>query len=104
MKATPTTPLKEESAQLRSVHTSNSATLLDAFDICGGVQAVNVETGQTVTYLEFGDVVQEIFAVQLWPGVRHPDVIIDQPHLSADSFVLPNGALNLVPGPFCQRV
>lgn len=100
----PTTPRMEDTPPLRSVHTSNFATLLEEFDICGGVQVVNVETGQIVAYVEFGDAVQEIFAVQVLPGVRHPDVINDLPYLSADSFVLPDEALNLVPGPFCQRV
>jgi hypothetical protein len=34
--------------------------------------------------------------------VRHPDVINDQPRLIADSFVVPDEALALVPGPLCH--
>jgi hypothetical protein len=40
--------------------------------------------------------------VQVLPGVRHPDVINDQPRLIADSFVVPDEALALVPGPLCH--
>jgi len=36
---------------------------------------------------------------QVLPGVRHPDVINDQPLLIADSFVVPDETLDLVPGP-----
>ena len=37
--------------------------------------------------------------MQVLPGVRHPDVINDRPQLIADSFVVPDEALDLVPGP-----
>jgi uncharacterized protein (TIGR03032 family) len=66
---------------------------------CCGVWVVNILTGQTVAFVKFEDAVQEIFAVQVLPGVRHPDVINDQPRLIADSFVVPDEALNCVPEP-----
>jgi len=66
---------------------------------CCGVWVVNIQTAQTVAYVKFEDAVQEIFAVQVLPGVRHPDVINDQPRLIADSFVVPDETLDLVPGP-----
>jgi uncharacterized protein (TIGR03032 family) len=66
---------------------------------CCGVWVVNIHTGQTVAYVKFEDAVQEIFAVQVLPGVRHPEVINDQPRVIADSFVVPDEALDLVPGP-----
>jgi uncharacterized protein (TIGR03032 family) len=66
---------------------------------CCGVWVVNIYTGQTVAFVKFEDAVQEIFAVQVLPGVRHPDVINDQPRLIADSFVVPDEALDLVPVP-----
>jgi uncharacterized protein (TIGR03032 family) len=64
-----------------------------------GVWVVNVETGQTVAYVKFEDALQEIFAVQVLPGVQHPDVINDQPRVIADSFVVPDEAMALVPAP-----
>jgi uncharacterized protein (TIGR03032 family) len=64
-----------------------------------GVWVVNIYTGQTVAYVKFEDAVQEIFAVQVLPGMRRPDVINDQPRLIADSFVVPDEALELVPRP-----
>jgi uncharacterized protein (TIGR03032 family) len=66
---------------------------------CCGVWVVNIETGQTVAFVKFEDAVQEIFAVQVLPGVRFPDLINDQPKLLADSFVVPDEALKLVPQP-----
>jgi len=66
--------------------------------ICG-VWVVNIQTGQTVALVKFEEAVQEIFAVQVVPGVRPPDVINDRPRVIGDSFVVPGEALGLVPGP-----
>jgi uncharacterized protein (TIGR03032 family) len=66
---------------------------------CCGVWVVNIETGQTVAYVKFEDALQEIFAVQVLPGMRRPDLINDQPRAIADSFVVPDDALDFVPGP-----
>jgi uncharacterized protein (TIGR03032 family) len=66
-----------------------------------GVWVVNIYTGQTIAFVKFEDAVQEIFAVQVLPGVLHPDVINDQPRLIADSFVVPDEALDLVPETLC---
>ena len=60
---------------------------------CCGVWVVNIHTGQTVAFVKFEDAVQEIFALQVLPGVQHPDVINDRPRLIADSFVVPDEAL-----------
>src|SRR5262249_13371299 len=67
-----------------------------------GVWVVNVHTGQTIAFVKFEDAVQEIFAVQVLPGVQRPDVINDRPRLIADSFVVPDEALDLVPRPLCH--
>jgi uncharacterized protein (TIGR03032 family) len=64
---------------------------------CCGVWVVDTRTGQTVAYVKFEDAVQEIFAVQTLPGVRHPDVVNDQPRVIADSFVVPDEAMGFVP-------
>ncbi len=66
---------------------------------CCGVWVVNIHTGKTIAHVKFEDAVQEIFAVQVLPGVRQPDVINDQPRVIADSFVVPDEALDLVPAP-----
>ncbi len=68
---------------------------------CCGVWVVNIQTGQTIAFVKFEDAVQEIFAVQVLPGLRHPDVINDQHRLIADTFVVPDEALDSVPGPLC---
>jgi uncharacterized protein (TIGR03032 family) len=64
---------------------------------CCGVWVVNIHTGKTIAFVKFEDAVQEIFAVQVLPRVGHPDVINDQARLIADSFVVPDEALDLVP-------
>jgi uncharacterized protein (TIGR03032 family) len=62
-----------------------------------GIWAINIHTGETVAYLQFEEAVQELFAVQVLPGRRRPD-LIDSPHLlNADSFELPNEVLDYVP-------
>jgi uncharacterized protein (TIGR03032 family) len=58
-----------------------------------GVWVLDTVSGETVAYLKFEDAVQEIFAVQLLPGRRFPDLINDNNALIADSFVLPEPAL-----------
>ena len=40
-----------------------------------GVWVVHIETGQTVGFLRFEAGVQEIFAVQVLPGIRFPEML-----------------------------
>ena len=42
--------------------------------ICG-VWVVNIDTGQTIGFLRFEAGVQEIFAVQILPGMRFPELL-----------------------------
>ncbi|MEQ9668963.1 DUF4915 domain-containing protein [Coleofasciculus sp. G2-EDA-02] len=58
-----------------------------------GVWVVNIETGQTVAFLQFEEAVQEIFAVQVLPGIRFPEIIDWDEKLIATSYVLPDAAL-----------
>lgn len=66
---------------------------------CCGIWVVDVSTGQTVALLKFSEAVQEIFSVQVLPGVRFPDLINDHSALLADSFILPTESLDWVPAP-----
>lgn len=65
---------------------------------CCGVWVVNIQTGQIIAHVKFEDAVQEIFAVTVLPGMQRPDVINDEPALIADSFLVPDEALDLIPG------
>jgi uncharacterized protein (TIGR03032 family) len=58
-----------------------------------GVWVVDVLAGRTVAFLKFEEGVQEIFAVQVLPGKRHPDLINDDAAILANSFVLPDDSL-----------
>src|SRR5262249_48633286 len=60
-----------------------------------GVWVVHIDTGQTVAFLKFEDAVQEIFAVEVLPGVRYPELVDDTTLIGA-SYVLPDEALGEV--------
>jgi uncharacterized protein (TIGR03032 family) len=52
-----------------------------------GVWVVDTTTGATVGFLRFEGAVQEIFDVEVLPGVRWP-AILDHPEITANAFVL----------------
>jgi uncharacterized protein (TIGR03032 family) len=54
-----------------------------------GVAAVDLATGRTVGLLEFHTAVEEIFDVQLLPGLRFPEVIGFQKEAVHNTFVVP---------------
>jgi uncharacterized protein (TIGR03032 family) len=62
-----------------------------------GVWVVNLDTGRTIAFLRFEDAVQEIFAVQVIPRARFPEVIDGEDTLLGASYSLPDEALALVP-------
>jgi uncharacterized protein (TIGR03032 family) len=64
-----------------------------------GVWVVDVRDGRTVAFLHFEEGVQEIFAVQVLPGLRFPDVLLADDPTVAGAFVLPNEALAEVAPP-----
>lgn len=68
-----------------------------------GVWVVDIVTGETVAFVKFEDGVQEIFAVQVLPGRRYPDLINDDRARIADSFVLPDEPLDAVPADYVKR-
>ena len=68
-----------------------------------GVWVLHVETGRVVAFLRFEDAVQEVFAVQVLPGARFPDLINADPNLLANSFVLPDETCAAVSPTFSPR-
>jgi uncharacterized protein (TIGR03032 family) len=60
---------------------------------CCGVWVIHIETGRVVAFVKFEDALQEIFAVQILHGRRHPDVLNDDLVRLSQSFVLPDDAL-----------
>jgi uncharacterized protein (TIGR03032 family) len=69
-----------------------------------GVWVVDLTTGETVAFVRFEAAVQEIFAVQVLPRLRFPDVINDDDKVLSHSFVLPEQAAAVAPVPFKSRV
>jgi uncharacterized protein (TIGR03032 family) len=72
---------------------------LEASERTCGVCAVDLASGNVVALLRFESAVQEVFAVQVLPGKRYPDLINDDAKLLENSFVLPDEALRDVPAP-----
>ena len=64
--------------------------------ICG-VWVVNIDTGQTIGFLRFEAGVQEIFGVQILPGMRFPALLEWNDTRLGNSYVLPVEALADVP-------
>ena len=58
-----------------------------------GVWVVDTRSGQIVAFLRFEAGVQEIFAVQVLPGIRYPEILTDEDTHVANSFMLPDEAL-----------
>lgn len=58
-----------------------------------GVWVINIETRETVAFLKFEDAVQEIFAVQVLPNIRFPELFIEENTFLQSSYILPDAAL-----------
>jgi uncharacterized protein (TIGR03032 family) len=69
---------------------------------CCGVWVVDIVTGKIVGFVRFEDRLQEIFAVQVVVGRRFPDLINHDATRIADSFVLPDEPLRVVPKPYLR--
>ncbi|NEO88278.1 MAG: TIGR03032 family protein [Spirulina sp. SIO3F2] len=61
-----------------------------------GVWVVHIDTGEIIAFLKFEDAVQEIFAVEVLPGIRFPEVIDWNEELLGTSYVLPDEAIKEV--------
>jgi uncharacterized protein (TIGR03032 family) len=62
-----------------------------------GVWVVNLDTGQIIAFLKFEDMIQEVFAVQVLPQTKFPEIIDHNEELIATSYFLPPAALVDVP-------
>lgn len=71
--------------------------------VCG-VWVVHLETGQTVGFLRFESGVQEIFAVQVLPGVGFPEVLEWEDERLSHSYVLPDAAMAEVVWPTTEAL
>jgi uncharacterized protein (TIGR03032 family) len=58
-----------------------------------GVWVVEIATGNTVAFLRFEGVVQEIFSVQVMANTRFPDLLEDEDDLLGSTYVLPEASL-----------
>ena len=72
-------------------------------DRCCGVWVIDTRSGQIAGFVKFTDGVQEIFAVQVLRGLRWPEVLSEDPKRIAESYELPEEALQQVPAELRQR-
>ena len=73
-----------------------------------GMWVVDVRNGQTVAFLRFESGVQEVFAVQVLPGISYPEILTEEADqelkLLPDAFVLPDAAMaDVQPGAAPKR-
>ena len=61
-----------------------------------GVWVVNIQTGQVVAFVKFEEALQEIFAVQILPGILGPDLVNDDLEMIHSSYELPDEAMQYV--------
>jgi uncharacterized protein (TIGR03032 family) len=81
-------------SQVRESATFNNLPLLERQEerACG-VWVINIQTGNTIGFLKFDGIVQEIFAVQVIPNCRYPALLADDNPLVDSTYVLPDKAL-----------
>jgi uncharacterized protein (TIGR03032 family) len=62
---------------------------------CCGVWVVDLRNGQTVAFLRFDAGVQEVFAVQVLPDIRYPEILTEgvNDDILSNAFVLPDESL-----------
>jgi hypothetical protein len=60
-------------------------------DLKCGVAVVDLRGGRVIALLEFQSAVEEIFDVQLLPGLRFPEVIGFQKDAMHHTFIMPAG-------------
>jgi uncharacterized protein (TIGR03032 family) len=62
-----------------------------------GVWIMDTDSAATLGFVQFEQAVQEVFAIEVLPGVGFPDVVNDDLELIKSSYVLSEESLSLVP-------
>jgi uncharacterized protein (TIGR03032 family) len=85
-------------SQVRESATFSGIPLVERLSerVCG-VWIVNIDAAQVIGFVRFEDAVQEIFAVEVLPGIRYPEIVNHDAELIAHSYVLSDSDLVLVP-------
>ena len=68
-----------------------------------GVAVIDLRSGKPVAFLEFQSAVEEIFDVQLLPGIRFPEVLGFQKEALHHTFVVPPTAVDCATAPDSNR-
>ena len=81
-------------SQLRETNAfTDIASTEDNADKKSGVWVVNIDTGETIAILKFGDAVEEIFAVQAVRGILFPEIIDEANEVAHTTYLLPDEAI-----------
>ncbi|HMF13114.1 MAG TPA: TIGR03032 family protein [Gemmataceae bacterium] len=85
-------------SQIRETSAMNGVPLVERRgELKCGVAVVDLRSGRLAALLEFQTAVEEIFDVQLLPGLRFPEVIGFQKDTMHHTFIVPAGASNFLP-------
>lgn len=88
-------------SQVRESAVFSGIPLIDRFEQAEerscGVWVLNIETGETIGFCRFEDGVQEIFSVEVLPGMSFPDLVNHDPEIVGLSYVLGDAPLAEVP-------
>jgi uncharacterized protein (TIGR03032 family) len=68
----------------------------DNADHRSGIWVVNIETGETIAILKFGEAVLETFAVQTLPGFLFPEILDEANEVTHTTYLLPTEAIKEV--------
>ncbi|MEO8676540.1 MAG: TIGR03032 family protein [Casimicrobiaceae bacterium] len=83
-------------SQLREPGAFDDVPVTHGNERVSGVWVVNVETGDTVAFLNFRGIVQEIFTVHALAGALFPEILDEDSSLLESTFQLPDAALREV--------
>jgi uncharacterized protein (TIGR03032 family) len=77
-------------SKIRSTSAMDGVPLVERRDeLKCGIAAIDLRSGRTIAFLEFQTAVEEIFDVQLLPGIRYPEVLGFQKETLNHTFVIP---------------
>jgi uncharacterized protein (TIGR03032 family) len=76
-------------SKIRPTSAMDGVPLAERRDLKCGVAVVDLRSGQVIAFLEFQTAVEEIFDVQLLPGLRFPEVVGFQKEDVQHTFIVP---------------
>ncbi len=77
-------------SQVRETAVFSGLPITELDERASGVWVIDIDAMQVAAFLRFDGSVREIFAVQVIPQIRFPELVVDDPRTLADAFILPS--------------